>query len=153
MMRFAKFSALWIVVTLAGCGFADRMRDKILPADAGTVAQTSNLTGPGTVAAKSVEAMDTTSAVERTRAMSAGPVGGEELGRVRVTLGNPAEAGFWLRSTLVTIPTPGRVVSVEGATVAVTLLPGTGGAQLSLAAFRALGLPLTELPEVLVTKA
>jgi hypothetical protein len=44
------------------------------------------------------------------------------------------------------------VVNDNGLAVAVTLLPGTGGAQLSLAAFRALGLSLTGLPEVLVIK-
>ncbi len=37
-----------------------------------------------------------------------------------------------------------------GTSVQVDLLPGEGGAQLSLAAFRALGLGLTDLPEVTV---
>jgi hypothetical protein len=51
---------------------------------------------------------------------------------------------------LVTAPGKGKVVTAAGASVAVDLLPGSGGAMLSLAAYRALGLALTDLPEVTV---
>ncbi len=77
-------------------------------------------------------------------------LGARPLGKTVVGLGNPAEQGFWLRSTLVSTPGKGRVVTASGASVAVDLVPGSGGALLSLAAFRALGLNLTDLPEVSV---
>lgn len=94
--------------------------------------------------------MDTTSAAEKATALAAGGGGGVSLGRVVVSLGDPTAQGFWLRSALVTAPAKGRVVTDEGASIAVDLLPGSGVAQLSLPAFRALGLPLTGLPEVTV---
>ena len=72
------------------------------------------------------------------------------MGAVVVALGSPAEQGFWLRSALVTAPAKGRVVTAAGKTVNVDLQPGTGAALLSLAAYRALGLGLTDLPEVQV---
>lgn len=105
----------------------------------------------GASAARTVESYDLTSAAERERALSA-PVsaGAERLGGVVVVLGNAAEPGFWLRSSLVTQPRKGRVETADGASVAVDLLPGAGSAQLSLASYRALGLPLTALPQVTV---
>jgi hypothetical protein len=42
------------------------------------------------------------------------------------------------------------VVTASGQSLAVELRPGSGAALLSLAAFQALGLPLTGLPEVTV---
>lgn len=106
---------------------------------------------PGTAAARSAADLDTTTAAERAAALGAGPVAGQELGRVRVSLGSPAEQGFWLKSPLVADVRQGSVTLPGGPTVAVELRPGEGAAQLSLAAFRALGLPLTGLPEVIVT--
>jgi hypothetical protein len=44
----------------------------------------------------------------------------------------------------------GRIVTAAGTSLAVELRPGTGGALLSLAAFQALGLSLTQLPQVTV---
>jgi hypothetical protein len=44
----------------------------------------------------------------------------------------------------------GRVVTASGQSLTLELRPGTGGALLSLAAFQALGLSLTGLPEVSV---
>lgn len=110
--------------------------------------------GAGTIggsAARSAEDYDLTSAAERERALAT-PVdaGAEQLGAVVVVLGNAAEPGFWLRSSLVKQPSKGRVETADRASVAVELLPGAGSAQLSLAAFRALGLSLTALPQVTV---
>lgn len=100
--------------------------------------------------AAAAAAFDTTTAAEKTAALSA-PAGGAELGRVVVSLGNPAEPGFWLRSALVNAPRPGTVRLASGATAQVDLLPlAGGGPQLSLAAYRALGLGLTDLPQVTV---
>jgi hypothetical protein len=50
----------------------------------------------------------------------------------------------------VTAPGKGRAVTATGQSVAVDLQPGSGAALLSLAAYRALGLALTDLPEVRV---
>lgn len=105
---------------------------------------------PGPAVAQSAEAMDRTSAADKAAALAAGDAGGASLGSVVVSLGDPTAQGFWLRSALVTAPAKGRVVTDEGASIAVDLLPGSGAAQLSLPAFRALGLPLTGLPEVTV---
>jgi hypothetical protein len=44
----------------------------------------------------------------------------------------------------------GRAVTAAGQSLTLELRPGSGGALLSLAAFQALGLKLTELPELSV---
>jgi hypothetical protein len=97
------------------------------------------------------EGFDLTSAAEREAARAAG--GGALLGRTVASLGAPQEQGFWLRTGLVTSEREGRVAIPEtGASVAVTLRPSGGpasaGSQLSLAAFRVLGAPLTSLPQL-----
>lgn len=100
--------------------------------------------------ARTAAAFDRTTPAERAAALAA-PASGAPLGQVVVSLGNPAEPGFWLRSSLVSTPRPGTVRLASGASVQVDLLPPSGGAaQLSLAAFRALGLGLTDLPQVTV---
>lgn len=157
MMRHV-LALILAALALSGCAVMDRFRGvpdsnpspgvstatELAPA-----VETSAL--PGGAAAQSAEALDQTTAAERAVAVAAPATGAErELGRVVVGLGPVMEQGFWLRSTLVTVPGKGRVVTATGASVAVDLLPGEGGALLSLAAFRALQLSLTELPEVLV---
>jgi len=97
------------------------------------------------------EDLDTTSAADKETALAATATGGERtLGKAVVALGPPSEQGIWLKTTLVTEVVQGRVETASGQSLAVELRPGTGGALLSLAAFQALGLPLTELPEVTV---
>jgi hypothetical protein len=99
----------------------------------------------------SAAALDTTTAEEKAAALAAPAAGGERaLGTAVVALGPPAEQGLWLSSPLVKAVAPGRVVTASGQSLAVELRPGTGAALLSLAAFQALGLPLTGLPEVTV---
>ena len=137
------------LVLIAGCSQLQQMTGR-QPAVAPQAAQPS---GPppvvGAGAARSVESYDLTSEAERQRALAT-PVsaGAERLAAVVVTLGNAAEPGFWLRSSLVKEPAKGRVDTADGTSVAVDLLPGAGSAQLSLAAYRALNLPLTALPQV-----
>ena len=105
----------------------------------------------GTTRAASAASLDKTTAEETAAALAAPAAGGErELGRVVVALGPPAEQGIWLSSPLVTETAQGRIVTAAGKSLAVELRPGTGGALLSLAAFQALGLSLTELPAVTV---
>lgn len=100
--------------------------------------------------ARTAAAFDRTTAEERAAA-TAKPATGAELGRVVVSLGNPAEQGFWLRSGLVKEKRAGSVKLASGASAQVDLLPLQGGGpQLSLAAYRALGLKLTDLPTVTV---
>ncbi|MGL4237147.1 D-galactarate dehydratase [Tabrizicola sp.] len=101
--------------------------------------------------ASSAEALDSTTAEEKAAALAAPATGGErELGKVVVALGPPAEQGIWLSSELVKEKTQGRIMTAAGKSLSLELRPGTGGALLSLAAFQALGLSLTELPEVTV---
>jgi len=102
--------------------------------------------------ARTAAQLDTTTAAEKAAARAAAPAPELErsLGQVSVALGNATEPGFWLRSGLVTERAQGRVVTTLGESLQVDLLPGEGAAQLSLAAFRALNLPLTGLPEVTV---
>ncbi len=101
--------------------------------------------------ARTAEALDTTTPEQRAAATAVpAPASDAALGSVVVALGNVTEAGFWLRSSLVSAPRPGMVQTAAGKTVQVDLLPGDGAAQLSLAAFRALELGLTDLPQVTV---
>ncbi len=100
--------------------------------------------------ARSAEALDTTTPEQRAAA-TASPAPAAQaasLGKTTVSLGDPTAPGFWLKSPLVKTPGPGLVKTAAGATVQVDLQPGEGNSQLSLAAFRALNLPLTDLPEV-----
>jgi hypothetical protein len=127
---------------------ADTPRPRARP-DAGARAPAARPPAFGGAAARPAAALDTTTAAERAAATAA-PAGGAPLGEVTVALGNPAEAGFWLRSALVTSVRPGAVRLASGRTVQVELRPGGGAAQLSLAAYRALGLSLTDLPRVTV---
>jgi hypothetical protein len=102
--------------------------------------------------ARTASALDTTTAAEKAAALAAPakPAGEQSLGKTAVALGNVTEPGFWLRSGLVKTAGPGRVLTAGGGSIAVDLIPGEGAAQLSLAAFRALNLPLTDLPEVTI---
>lgn len=137
---------------VSGCAVIDRLkpRDRDIPAaPESVIAQPQNpvVLGEGTSAAT----LDTTTAAEKEAALAASaPAAERTLGTVAVSLGSPAEQGFWLRAALVTTPGKGRVVTKSGQSIAVDLIPGESGAQLSLAAFRALGLSLTDLPEVTV---
>lgn len=100
--------------------------------------------------ARTASALDTTTTAQKAAALAAPaqPSGERALGKTAVALGNVTEPGFWLRSGLVKTAGAGRVVTAAGKSIAVDLIPGSGASQLSLAAFRALNLPLTDLPEV-----
>jgi hypothetical protein len=101
--------------------------------------------------ATSAEALDTTTEAQKAEALAAAPTTGEtSLGKVAVSLGKATEPGFWLRGAVVKTAGKGRVETASGQSVQVDLLPGEGSAQLSLGAFRALGLSLTSLPEVTI---
>lgn len=136
-----------LVLSLGACGLAPKpAAPPVAIIDPAPVTAT---TLPALGSGQPVAALDQTSAADKAAA-TAPKAGGRELGRVSVALGSPAEQGFWLTSPLVTVAGKGRVVTASGAQVAVELRPGQGGALLSLAAYRALGLALTDLPEVTV---
>lgn len=136
------------VLVLMSCGVMDRLAPR--PKAAETAAPLDPMQGLAPVGAQTAETLDRTTEAEKAAAIAAPVAGARELGRTSVALGSPAEQGFWLKSALVSAPGKGKVVTAAGASVAVDLLPGTGGALLSLAAYRALGLALTDLPEVTV---
>lgn len=136
-----------IVLSLSACGLMPK--PAAAPAPIIDPAPVTATTLPTLGAGQSAAALDKTSAADKAQAMAA-KSGGRQLGKVSVALGSPAEQGFWLKSPLVAVAGKGRVVTASGSTVSVDLLPGEGGALLSLAAYRALGLALTDLPEVTV---
>ncbi|GHE05012.1 hypothetical protein U879_02680 [Defluviimonas sp. 20V17] len=111
--------------------------------------------GPlGPAAAAAPAALDHSTQAQRQAALAAGPSGAmHRLGESVASLGDPARPGFWLRTPLVKAPRKGRV-ALGGKSLKVDLLPGNGpgtsGSQLSLAAYRALGLNLTALPKITV---
>lgn len=148
MMRTALLLAL--ALSTPGCALLQRAEPAAPPA--GIVAPVdAPVTLPDLGAGQSAASLDSTTAAERQAAVQAPATpGARELGKTTVALGSPAEQGLWMKSVLVKAPGKGRVVTAGGASVAVDLQPGTGGALLSLAAYRALGLSLTDLPEVTV---
>lgn len=147
LVAFPALGACDRLAALRGGGWSDAA----LPAVAPHVRP--DAAAPAVVApngARTAAAFDTTSEADK-RAARAAPATGQVLGKLVVSLGNPVEQGFWLRSSLVSDMRPGVVKLASGATVQVDLLPATGGGpQLSLAAYRALGLGLTDLPTVTV---
>lgn len=140
------------LTAVSGCAVLDRFAPRTpapAPVPQAEVAPPANPALPGQGASAAV--LDQTTAAQKEAALAAPAASSERLlGKVAASLGSPAEQGFWLRAAIVSAPGKGRVVTAGGKSVAVDLLPGATGAQLSLAAFRALGLTLTDLPEVSV---
>lgn len=162
LRRAAMLAAL--ALALGGCaGVTDRVthlwpwkKDAAEPMQAAAPAAAAV---PGTAmapvapaGARTAAALDTTTAEQKAAATAPVAAVSASLGRVVVSLGDVTAPGFWLRSALVSEPAPGVVKTAGGQTVQVDLLPGSGAAQLSLAAFRALGLGLTDLPQVEVSR-
>ncbi len=110
-------------------------------------------------APRTAEAFDTTTVEERTAAAAA-PAAPRELrlGTTVASLGDPTEAGFWLKTPLVDAPAAGRVVFPgTGKSAQVELRPRDAepgaGSQISLSAMRLIGAPLTGLPEIEVYRS
>ncbi|WP_238381084.1 hypothetical protein [Alkalilacustris brevis] len=154
------------LVLLSGCGAFDRFQrggaggaEVALASPVADTPRPAARPGSGGVrppsGARTAEAFDTTTQAERVAALAAPAAQGRELGRTTASLGPPGEPGFWLRTGLVTQAAEGRVLHApSGASVQVELRPSGAapgsGSQLSLAAFRALELPLTALPDLIV---
>lgn len=113
-------------------------------------------TGDAQIEGTDSDALDATSDSEKAEALEAGESSGEmELGRTIASLGDVTQQGFWLKTPMVIKQSDGRIVWADnGNSVNVTLIPkqgeSTSGSQISLAAMRALGIPLTALPELIV---
>jgi hypothetical protein len=108
------------------------------------------------VEARTVEEFDTTTADERAAAVAVPAAVAEvEIGTTIASLGSPTVPGIWMETPLVSEVVMGRVsYPLLGTSVALELRPSNGaagsGSQISLAAMRLLGVPLTELPELVV---
>ena len=142
------------ILSLAGCA-ALQGKTKAAPApDADGMAtefapavETKPLDGMG--AGTTVAALDKTSTAEKEAALAA-PVAGGELGRQVVALGSPADTGLWVQTSLVKTATKGSVKAPNGQVLAVELRPTSGAALMSLSAYQALGISLTELPNMVI---
>ncbi len=154
-MRMRLPVAIVATLALAGCaGFAPFAR-KEGPApqasDMATEFAPAVSVAPPGASGQRPEALDTTSAAEKKAALTAAPAAAErELGRQVVALGAPADPGLWVQTSLVGKAGKGRVVAPGGRSLAVELRPGSGAALMSLSAYQALGLSLTELPELVI---
>lgn len=132
--------------------------DGALPAPEAVATQTLDPTPapPPSSAAITADALDTTSEEDRAAAVAAPTATGEaSLGTTVASLGPPTDPGIWMETPLVTTLTMGRVeYPGTGKSVNVELRPSGGeagsGSQISLAAMRLLGAPLTGLPELVV---
>ena len=149
------------VALLAGCGLFPGLR----PDRAERPPQrpeTAVRAGPSTVVAPprrvtaTPASFDTVSEAEKREAREAAArTPAAALGPDTVSLGDPTDPGLWVKTSKVAADTPGTVTTGGGAAVAVTLRPlaGTGGAQISLSALQALGLPLAGLHAVVLARA
>lgn len=112
--------------------------------------------GESFVEGTSAETLDKTTQADRDEALDASSLSNEKkLGKTIASLGDVAQQGFWLKTPLVLAESEGRVVWADnGNSVNITLIPlqgeSTAGSQISLAAMRTLGIPLTALPELIV---
>lgn len=156
------FLGLSFGLALGGCSLVQQADDVSAP-EAGPVAASAEpaLRPPAArppANARRVEQFDTTSLAERQAAEAAAKAKaasgqGKALGRTVASLGDVTVPGLWLRTPLVSEAVTGRVVYLKtGKVVELDLRPiegpKTAGSQISLAALRVLGAPLTDLSEV-----
>ena len=140
------------LLPLAGCaalqgGKTAPAADPGMATEFAPAVETQSLEAMG--AGQSVAALDRTSEAEKQAALAAAP-GGGELGRQIVALGSPADTGLWVQTSLVKSVTRGSVRAPNGQVLAVGLRPGSGAALMSLSAYQALGIGLTELPQMVI---
>jgi hypothetical protein len=136
--------ALCLILPLSACAGAwNKTKSWFMPRPADSSLRALTTGG------QSAAALDAVSEAQKAAAVAT-PNTGQVLGIVSVALGSPAQQGLWLSSNLVSAPSKGRAVLANGAGVNVDLLPSAGAATLSFSAYRALGLSLTDLPQVQV---
>jgi len=112
-------------------------------------------TAKGLVEGRSAAILDKSTEAEKRAALAVQPAAERELGKTVASLGDVGRQGFWLLTPLVSKESEGRVVWADnGNSVNVTLIPKGGevssGSQISLAAMRALEIPLTTLANLIV---
>jgi hypothetical protein len=139
--------ALSICLLAGGCGLVDPFRSADEPPPAGAA-------DPG---AATAEPATTEPATEDPPAPEE-PAAATLPATTVASLGDVARPGLWMRTPLVSAPMRGRVIDpATGASVVLDLIPleaaPGAGSRLSLAAYQALGLPLTSLPELRVEPA
>ena len=139
---------LTIATTLAGCATVERVTPNWLRAK-----EPAPIAKPQLPEVQTKEAAlePETPLEEAEPAPSAKPSGPRDLGEVVVALGDPTQSGLWVKTSLVSEKTPGRITTQAGETLTVDLLPlgdGDGGAQISLQALQAMSLPLAGLTTV-----
>ena len=149
-MMMRAFSLVSLSLALTGCSVFERDAAPADPRMATEFAPAVSTTALG-AAGHAPAALDKTSDAEKAAALSAPAAGGEvALGKAVAALGPPAQAGLWVESALIKAPGQGRVVAPNGQSLALELRPGSGGALLSLSAYQALGIALTDLPEIAI---
>lgn len=149
-------SLIAVPILLAGCGVIQQAATPPTGPEPEASAQAGAarpVARPRAGTPQTAESFDTTTETERTAAAAPASQGEQRLGTTVASLGDPTEAGFWLRTPLVDTPAPGRVVSTgTGQSARVELRPLAAapgsGSQISLAAMRLIGAPLTGLPEI-----
>jgi hypothetical protein len=144
-----------LALSLSGCALLQRKAEAPAPVPTETdlateIAAPVETTSLETLGeGQDVAALDTTTDAEKAAALATpAPTDAGELGRQVVALGSPADPGLWVQTSLVTAVTMGSVKEPNGQMLAVELRPATGAALMSLAAYQALGIGLTELPEL-----
>lgn len=146
-----------VSVVMAGCA-QDMATTTAPPVDGAVVPTPAAIVAapPPPPMARTADQFDTTTAEQRAAAVATPAAAtAERLGTTIASLGPPAQAGLWLSTGLVSEVTMGRVeYPANGKSVALELRPSGGaassGSQISLAALRLLGAPLTGLPQLVV---
>lgn len=143
MMRLVL---LLLIPILTACAEFPLLQNEPVPEETPAVVEGLGAPSPPENA-RSVEEFDTTTEEQRIAA-AAPAAGGRLLGTTVASLGDPSRPGFWIETTLATAPGKGRLVyPVNGKSVEVELFPiESGSSRVSLAAFRLLEAPLTDLP-------
>lgn len=135
-----------VPIVLAACAEFPVLQSEPVPTGPEIAAEGMSAPPPPSEA-RSVEDFDTTTEEQRIAA-AAPAAGGRLLGTTVASLGDPARPGFWIETELASAPGTGRLVyPVTGKSVEVELIPiDSGSSRVSLAAFRLLEAPLTDLP-------
>ncbi|MEO9824463.1 MAG: hypothetical protein ABJF50_08620 [Paracoccaceae bacterium] len=145
-----KYILPLVTLPLMGCAqLGLPMQNEPVATAPAPAATDSTAAPPPPQAARTVEQFDTTTAEQR--AAAAAPAsGGASLGTAVASLGDPSQPGFWVETDLVSAVGSGRITLIaSGQSVEVELRPiGGGSARVSLAAWRLLEVPLTDLAEI-----
>ncbi|MGR3551192.1 hypothetical protein [Pseudooceanicola sp.] len=149
---------LLTVLALSGCSVSNSVFPNLSGPATGPGANASasaNVTRPPTRPGDAPAAGDTATAeADATITPAAAAPATGVLGKTIVSL-DASEPGVWLKTPLVKTRAKGNV-SYKGKTVGADLIPipgpATAGSRASLNLMQALGAPLTELPEVTVSR-